>query len=779
MARTPHLAGLDINADAVPSDVSTTPLPDESVPTSAETFGAGVAQARQASLHGLDQTSNIFFNMAHEQATADAKNAHTDFSGWIDQKDADFREKNQGFLAKDALPSYQADIQKEIQQRASTLPLHLQDGFRNMANATAMQSYGSNVNWSAKQHEGAVDSSDQASIGEFMRKAVVNKDNPQSVEDNLKGAEFGARDFLKRKGMDAATIDEKVKSIRGQAVANLAKAYIDERQYDKVAPLLDANRDKIDDKSLLAVSSAWKGVESHALAADEFQKAKSPVFSEDNLDDYLNRTHAIEKPAGSRNVSPTGARGDFQFINSTAKRMAAKYGDFDPDDPAQSRVMAGHLAVENSRYLRKSLGRDPLGSEVYLAHQQGAGGAAALIAHPEENAVDALVNHAGLSRDDATRNIVVNGGSASMTAGQFAQKWSSVYDSKGGISSYRVAANNVSQRDDLDPFIKADAISKLNALHTAAKGEQDELLSGYWRNIVDGKTDGLAEQIKSDPRLDYSQRTHLYAILQKQLGEDDGKAYGKGYSELYARTFLPSNDPRHIDGADEILQRAGPGGDLTETGATRLLKMQKDRREGSPRSTYTASFSDIMGQVERDMGADTKNDDKEAQSVYHYKVRPQIEEEFDAVMTKGTPAERAKFMRELPQHANAIVNQLDTPEQRASRKMDTLIKQANANKEAAEIAASASIPKDTEFARVGIKPENWTQAVALPRPSGLSAENWAKVLRRVSISPTSDNAEQLDAAFRKPGAGKFILETLGVKMVQKPKATEQQIGATP
>ena len=154
----------------------------------------------------------------------------------------------------------------------------------------------------------------------------------------------------------------------------------------------------------------------------------------------------------------------------------------------------------------------------------------------------------------------------------------------------------------------------------------------------------------------------------------------------------------------------------------------------------------------------------------HYLIEP---------VYKGTPAERAKFMRELPQHANAIVNQLDTPEQRASRKMDTLIKQANANKEAAEIAASASIPKDTEFARVGIKPENWTQAVALPRPSGLSAENWAKVLRRVSISPTSDNAEQLDAAFRKPGAGKFILETLGVKMVQKPKATEQQIGATP
>ena len=110
--------------------------------------------------------------------------------------------------------------------------------------------------------------------------------------------------------------------------------------------------------------------------------------------------------------------------------------------------------------------------------------------------------------------------------------------------------------------------------------------------------------------------------------------------------------------------------------------------------------------------------------------------------------------------------------------MDDLIEQARVNTETTAIAAVAIPPKDVEFARTGVKPENWAQAVAMPRPGGLSPENWAKVLRRVALAPTIENAEQLDAAFRKPGAGKLILDTLGVKMIESPKVA-QPAGVNP
>lgn len=150
------------------------------------------------------------------------------------------------------------------------------------------------------------------------------------------------------------------------------------------------------------------------------------TFNPSSPDTYLDRTKSMENPSGDPTKrSPTGATGDFQFTNGTA----AQYGLTDPTNPGASREAARRLAIDNAASLKSTLGRDPTEAEVYLAHQQGAAGAAALLQHPEMNAVQALATYAykgDLAKADQA--IRVNGGNPTMTAAQFAQKWTGRYN---------------------------------------------------------------------------------------------------------------------------------------------------------------------------------------------------------------------------------------------------------------------------------------------------------------------------------------------------------------
>lgn len=114
----------------------------------------------------------------------------------------------------------------------------------------------------------------------------------------------------------------------------------------------------------------------------------------------------------------SSAGGLFQFIDSTARG----YGLKDRFDAAQAADAAARLLRDNSNALRARLGHDPSGADLYLAHQQGAGGAASLLADPNAPA-------AGIVGPGAIR---LNGGQAGMTAGQFADLWRNKFNAAAG-----------------------------------------------------------------------------------------------------------------------------------------------------------------------------------------------------------------------------------------------------------------------------------------------------------------------------------------------------------
>lgn len=141
---------------------------------------------------------------------------------------------------------------------------------------------------------------------------------------------------------------------------------------------------------------------------------------------FLERTAYIESRGNPNAKNPNSTAGGlFQQLDSNAK----SYGVSDKFDPMQSTVGAAKFAKENVVTLTKVLGRPPTGGELYLAHQQGPGGASKLLSNPLAKAVDIVGADA----------IKLNGGNVNMTAGEFANIWISKFNGERGATTYAEA----------------------------------------------------------------------------------------------------------------------------------------------------------------------------------------------------------------------------------------------------------------------------------------------------------------------------------------------------
>lgn len=130
----------------------------------------------------------------------------------------------------------------------------------------------------------------------------------------------------------------------------------------------------------------------------------------------------IESAGNPRAQNPrSSAGGLFQFIDATA----SDYGLTNRFDPAQAADAGARLARDNAARLYGVLGREPTAGELYLAHQQGGGGASRLLRDRNARAVDIV-------GADAVR---LNGGDMNMTAGEFANIWMRKADRLAGTAS--------------------------------------------------------------------------------------------------------------------------------------------------------------------------------------------------------------------------------------------------------------------------------------------------------------------------------------------------------
>ena len=125
--------------------------------------------------------------------------------------------------------------------------------------------------------------------------------------------------------------------------------------------------------------------------------------------------------------NPSGAMGLMQNMPSTWAQYARPGQN--PYNPADSVDVAARLAADNMKVMTRAFGRPPTAAELYLAHQQGAGGAVSLLSNPNAPAASII----------GAKALIQNGGTPNMTAGQFAGMWESKFNRGGNTGNFSLS----------------------------------------------------------------------------------------------------------------------------------------------------------------------------------------------------------------------------------------------------------------------------------------------------------------------------------------------------
>lgn len=172
----------------------------------------------------------------------------------------------------------------------------------------------------------------------------------------------------------------------------------------------------------------------------------------------------------------SSAGGLFQFIDSTAQQ----YGLTNKKDAAQSADAGARLYRDNREGLRKALGREPSIGEIYLAHQQGLGGATALLTNPDQRATDIV-------GADAVR---LNGGAPGMSAQEFANLWINKANALAGQpmldADPRFANVAYEDRISMRADAEREAIAEINAEAAVQKAQYQSQLNDLMLAVHDG-----------------------------------------------------------------------------------------------------------------------------------------------------------------------------------------------------------------------------------------------------------------------------------------------------
>ncbi len=189
---------------------------------------------------------------------------------------------------------------------------------------------------------------------------------------------------LMMQGMDTSPIQHPMQGAArmAQALMGGIELGMEDRKERELAAAQNAYGAKLDaELSGAGASAAPKLTVAGALAAPpENIKAiiDANVPPEDR--EYAYRMAAKESNYNPTISSPTGAKGLFQFTGRTGKSygLVNDEGDF-RGDPVRNTQAFVQFTRDNREGLRRVLGRDPTPGELAVAHQQGLGGATALL----------------------------------------------------------------------------------------------------------------------------------------------------------------------------------------------------------------------------------------------------------------------------------------------------------------------------------------------------------------------------------------------------------------
>ncbi|TRL39889.1 hypothetical protein FNA46_07785 [Rhizobium straminoryzae] len=359
-------------------------------------------------------------------------------------------------------------------------------------------------------------------------------------------------------------------------------------------------------------------------APEEIRKTISDAAARHGVDPAgLLQVAGLESGYNPQAKNPNSSAGGlFQFVDGTAQQ----YGLADRFDATQASDAAARLYKDNTAALRKSLGREPTAGELYLAHQQGAGGAAKLLTNPDVPA-ESLVGA------DAVR---LNGGTPGMTAGEFANLW--IRKAGGSAAGALPAADRPPQVLPTAPL----ALRRDGTIYGEAY--DNAVMSAYtWR---------MQQGVSTD----------LFAIQQQY--SDDPEKFAAALADVRAKYEADPNL------SDPLLKEAFNRSFSQQSEAyVRNVQAQADKRMRQEQlSAFADGFDAQRVDIERQaqlLGANPEGDTIIGQQVG--RVTMQIDRA--AALGTITPLQAAKYKADLAETAafgrvQGVYEALPTPEQK-------------------------------------------------------------------------------------------------------------------
>lgn len=162
----------------------------------------------------------------------------------------------------------------------------------------------------------------------------------------------------------------------------------------------------------------------------DYTRSKLTEYGMEGQAAYFVRTLGLESGFNALAKNPkSSAFGLGQMLDTTW----AKYGRGDRSDPEAQIDAVIRFTRDNFNSFVSANNRNPSNGELYLMHQQGFGGANALLSNPDQNAIDVLTRVTG-SRSRAVSSIANNlpadlaRYSGNMTSRQFTTFWMSKFN---------------------------------------------------------------------------------------------------------------------------------------------------------------------------------------------------------------------------------------------------------------------------------------------------------------------------------------------------------------
>jgi hypothetical protein len=375
----------------------------ERIQTSSDMFGGAIARGAETLGQGIEHAgeAGIEASTARNSLTNEvhASEVNSWFADQVSDKWSTFSQL-QGKAALDARPQFNADVEQLRQQAIGQVKspqeqARLAASLRNLSDS--YYRYGANhADQQFNVYANKVATDQKQSFGAQALVAATQDGDPGAVNhmyQALYSSDDAVRKFGEQNHWDEDTIAQEVAKNRGSNLKVITSALISDGRLDKASQIFGADRDGID-----AVSQAEITRMLHApLTARRVSTAASlatgtPVdpqhfqWTEQSAGlpiGYIGRTMSVESGMGRVHDRPGSQyQGLGQF--GTAERL--KYGITDPTSITQNANALVQEAETNLPALGKALGRQPTAAELYLAHQQGVGGAVAQLSNPDKPA---------------------------------------------------------------------------------------------------------------------------------------------------------------------------------------------------------------------------------------------------------------------------------------------------------------------------------------------------------------------------------------------------------